>query len=230
LKSRALRSKVAGVSFFVRLFFALMTLSAAAATSSSKVIRVACVGDSITQGSGLADPATESYPAQLAKLLGAGYLVGNFGLSGSTLLQDGDLPYRKQPTFTAALAFAPDVVVISLGTNDTKPQNWQHAAAFAADYRALIAAFRALPSQPKIFLCQPMPVFPPGDWGISPELMAGPVHRLVAQLAAEEKCGLIDLHTPMLAHREFVPDTVHPDARGAGVLAKTVGEAVSSKR
>ena len=222
----------AGVSFFLRRVILAMSLAAASSVSAqnSAPVRVACVGDSITQGSGLADPATEAYPAQLAKLLGAGYTVGNFGLSGATLLQHGDLPYRQQPTFAAALAFAPDVVVISLGTNDTKPQNWRFAAEFAGDYRGLIAAFRALPSQPKIFLCQPMPAFPPGDWGISPELIAGDLNRLVARLAAEEKCGLIDLHTPMLPHREFAPDTVHPTAPGAAVLARTVAAALSGKR
>lgn len=209
-----------------------MSLASAvfASGSTERALRVACVGDSITQGSGLADPATEAYPAQLAKLLGAGYTVGNFGLSGSTLLQAGDKPYRQQAEFAAALKFAPDIVVIALGTNDTKPQNWQHAAAFAADYRTLIAAFRALPSQPQIFLCQPMPAFPPGDWGISPALIAGELHRLVAQVATEEQCGLIDLHAPMLTHREFAPDTVHPDARGAAVLAKTVKEAIGERR
>jgi lysophospholipase L1-like esterase len=184
------------------------------------------VGDSITQGSGLADPAREAYPAQLAALLGDRFVVGNFGLSGATLLAAGDVSYRHQPIYADALSFAPDIVVIALGTNDTKPHNWQHAAKFADDYRALIAAFRALPSAPQVFLCQPMPAFQNGDWGISPTLLAGELRQLVARIAAEEVCRLIDLHTPMRAHAEFTPDTVHPDARGAGVLARVVAEAI----
>lgn len=221
----------AQVPFLIRRFLLAMTLVASSSLSAqeSAPLRVACVGDSITQGSGLADPATESYPAQLARLLGAGYVVGNFGLSGATLLTAGDLSYRHQPVYSAALAFAPDIVVIKLGTNDTKPQNWRHADRFAADYRSLIAVFRALPSRPKIFLCQPMPVFPPGNWGISPRIMSDEVRPLVARLAAEEKCELIDLYTPMLAHREFVPDTVHPDARGAGVIAGVVAEKLKAE-
>ena len=202
--------------------FSLMTARAA------EPIKIACVGDSITQGVGA--KSGQSYPAQLQALLGDGYQVGNFGVSGRTLLKQGDFPYWKEKKYQAALAMEPAIVVIMLGTNDTKPQNWRFAAEFAGDYRELIAAFRALPSQPKIFLCQPMPAFPPGDWGISPELIAGDLNRLVARLAAEEKCGLIDLHTPMLPHREFAPDTVHPTAPGAAVLARTVAAALSGKR
>lgn len=195
-------------------------------TQPPRPLRLACVGDSITQGSGLTDPAREAYPAQLASLLGPRYDVGNFGLSGATLLSAGDLPYRDQPVYADALASAPDLVVIALGTNDSKPQNWQHAAHFLTDYRALISAFRSLPSRPKIFLCQPMPAFPPSNWGISPEIIAGELHHLIARLAAEENCGLIDLHAPLLPHPEFAPDTVHPDARGAGVIARTVANAM----
>jgi hypothetical protein len=50
-------------------------------------IKVACVGDSITAGYALANPGTQSHPAQLQLRLGSGYTVGNFGLSGATLLK-----------------------------------------------------------------------------------------------------------------------------------------------
>ena len=48
-------------------------------------IKVACVGNSITYGTGLADRATQSYPVQLQKLLGEHYEVENFGKPGATL-------------------------------------------------------------------------------------------------------------------------------------------------
>lgn len=57
--------------------------------------RVACVGNSITYGMTLADPATESYPAQLQQMLGDGYEVGNFGKSGTTLLRHGHRPLHS---------------------------------------------------------------------------------------------------------------------------------------
>src|SRR5882757_6805569 len=67
--------------------------------ADAAAINVACVGDSITYGSGASDPATKSYPAVLAGLLGGGYAVGNFGHGGTTLLKSGDFPYWNVAEF-----------------------------------------------------------------------------------------------------------------------------------
>jgi len=66
------------------------------------------IGDSITFGAGIRDRASKSYPAQLGKLLGAGYEVRNFGNSGSTMLKKGDKPFWKQRQWAATLAFNPN--------------------------------------------------------------------------------------------------------------------------
>src|SRR6187399_1030065 len=92
--------------------------------------KVACVGDSITYGYGLANPSTESYPVQLAQRLGSAHTVQNFGVSGATLLKQGDKPYWNEAAFASSGNAAPDVVVVMLGTNDAKAQNWAHAAEF----------------------------------------------------------------------------------------------------
>ena len=55
------------------------------------VIRVACVGDSITFGSGIKNRDQNSYPAQLGAMLGEKYEVRNFGVGGATLLKNGEL-------------------------------------------------------------------------------------------------------------------------------------------
>ena len=99
--------------------------------ASQPMRKLACVGDSITHGSGTKIPARESYPAQLAGLLGPGWDVRNFGVSGATLLDKGDRPYTRQRLYKAALDFKADVVVILLGTNDSKPQNWKFKEEFA---------------------------------------------------------------------------------------------------
>ena len=39
---------------------------------------------------GIADKAKDSYPAQLGQMLGEGYDVRNFGVSGRTMLRKGD--------------------------------------------------------------------------------------------------------------------------------------------
>jgi lysophospholipase L1-like esterase len=219
---------------FLQTAFALCLVIVLAGCSQvaapSRPLRVACLGDSITEGAGTSDRALESYPAQLAKLLGPGYEVHNFGVSGSTLLDNGDKPYRQQIKFGAALKFQPDIVVIALGTNDTKPQNWHQREHFVADYIRLIRQLRDLQSRPRIFICQPMPAWPPSGWGISPELIEQEIRPLVAQIAATEKTGLIDLFTPMRDHHDLTPDHVHPDARGAAILAQTVADALRAGR
>ena len=51
--------------------------------SAQQRIKVACVGNSITYGTGLSDRATQSYPVKLQKLLGERYEVENFGKPGA---------------------------------------------------------------------------------------------------------------------------------------------------
>ncbi|MBQ8450967.1 MAG: hypothetical protein IJY64_08680, partial [Bacteroidaceae bacterium] len=52
----------------------------------TEIIKVACVGNSVTFGYGHKNPAETSYPTRLQQMLGEGYEVRNFGHSGATLL------------------------------------------------------------------------------------------------------------------------------------------------
>ena len=67
--------------------------------SAQQRIKVACVGNSITYGTGLSDRATQSYPVKLQKLLGERYEVENFGKPGATLLNQGHRPYTRQEEY-----------------------------------------------------------------------------------------------------------------------------------
>ena len=224
----AVPADVHPVRRFLPLLLAAFSVAlSACATKVGAPIRVACLGDSITEAANLKE---DTYPAQLGRLLGPGYDVRNFGKSGATLLDAGDKPYRQQPEFAAALEFRPQVVVIALGTNDSKPQNWRFRDQFARDYASLIARFRALPTAPRIYICQPMPAWPPSGWAISPEVIEHELRPLLAEIARQEQAGLIDMFTPMRDHHDFTPDHVHPDARGAAILAQTVAEALRDRK
>lgn len=192
-------------------------------------VRVACVGDSITYGAGIPEREKNSYPAQLGALLGPQWDVRNFGRSSATLLSTGDLPYRRQSEFAAALAFQPDVVIVMLGTNDSKPWNWAHRDQFATDYAALLREFAALPSHPRIWVCRPIPAFPPSNWGISPEVIEREVGPLVAAIARNERTGLINQFTTLQGRHDLVPDHVHPNVDGARLLARTVYRALTGR-
>ena len=200
--------------------FSLMTARAA------EPIKVACVGDSITQGAGA--QKGKSYPAQLQGLLGDGYQVGNFGVSGRTLLKKGDFPYWKEKKYQDALAMEPAIVVIMLGTNDTKPQNWKFEAEFDADYRELVKSFQSLKSKPKVFVCRPVPVPGIGNYGINEENIQKEIPRVDA-LAKELGCGVIDMHAALEKSPELLPDRVHPNTAGAGEMAKAAAKAIAGK-
>lgn len=180
-------------------------------------VRVACVGDSITQGVG-ADRG-RSYPDQLQDLLGAGWKVGNFGVSARTLLRKGDFPYWNEEAFTKARGFEPEVVIIMLGTNDTKPHNWAHKEEFENDYRDLVKTFQELNSKPRVYVCRPVPVPEPGNYGINETVLQKEI-PIIDRLAAELKAGVIDMHAVLEGKPTLLPDRVHPNTEGAGEMAK----------
>lgn len=211
-----------------RRFFLPLLLSFALSASAADKIKVACVGDSITAGAGVKDPKNR-YPAQLQGLLGSGYEVKNFGNSGSTMLDDGDKPYKKQKSFTDAVAFAADIVVIKLGTNDSKPQNWSKKEGFVASTKSLVAAFQQANPKAKIYLCYPVPVIAQGNYGINNEKVKGEIIPLIKQTAEELKLPIIDLYAALDGQPELLPDRVHPNDAGATLIAKAVAEAISKR-
>jgi lysophospholipase L1-like esterase len=212
----------------------LFSMSAASADPMEPVdpanykapVKVACVGDSITQGSG-AGPGM-SYPSQLQALLGDQWKVGNFGVSGRTLLKNGDFPYWKEKKYQEALKFLPDVVIIMLGTNDTKPQNFKHEKEFFDDYVELVNSFQGLASEPKIYVCRPCPVPDPGNFGINDKNLQVYIKK-VNELAGELNLGVIDMHKALADKPKLLPDRVHPNTEGAGEMAKAVFKALTGK-
>jgi lysophospholipase L1-like esterase len=207
-------------------FLALLPILLAAA--GQEKIRVACVGDSITFGACVADREKNCYPAVLGGLLGETYDVRNFGVNGATLLKKGDLPWWKQTAFDEATAFNPAIVVIKLGSNDTKPQNWKNKADFEGDYRALIQHFKALPAKPKIYVALPVPVLKP-NFGINKEA-AGEEQPIIQKVAKEEGCPVIDLYRAVATKDLFDGDGIHPNASGARKIAETVAAALKAKK
>jgi len=187
-------------------------------------IRVACVGDSITEG-GLTDPG-KSYPDQLQGILGGKWLVKNFGVGGRTLLKEGDQPYWKEGAFKAAHDFLPDAVIIMLGTNDTKPQNWVHSGEFYNNYKDLIKSFKNLSSKPRVFICRPNPVFGRDPSGINEPNVEVEI-PIIDKLAADENVSVIDMHAALAGKPEMSKDGVHPTNEGAGLMAKAAATALT---
>ena len=210
----------------LKLFIGILLLAVCAYAINpadyDRPIRVACVGDSITFGMGSKVP----YPTHLQKLLGPQWTVGNFGVSGRTLMRSGDLPWWNEPAFQQSQDFAPDVVIIMLGTNDTKPHNWAHKDDFVSDYSDLIDLFDALPGDQEIYICRPCPVPEPGHWGITEPVIQEQI-PLIDKLAEEKGIGVIDMHAALANHPELLPDRVHPNAAGSLLMAKAAFTALT---
>jgi acyl-CoA thioesterase I len=189
-------------------------------------IKVACVGDSITAGSG-AGPK-EAYPTVLGNLLGEKYEVGNFGRSAATLLKKGDSPYWKTEQYPKSDAFAPHIVVIMLGTNDTKKQNLPHIDEFAADYKELIEHYRALPTHPTVYIVA-IPPITKASFNMVPEASGGQIVPLIHKVAEETKTPLVDAYAAFKGHEaEYLTgDGCHPAPAGHAALAKAVAEALT---
>lgn len=190
-------------------------------------IHVACVGDSITAGYGLANPGADSYPAQLQAILGNGFTVGNYGRSGATALKRSDNTYWNTSQYRASLRSNPDIVVIMLGTNDSKFWNWD-SAKFNSDYRALIAKYQSLSTSPQVYICLVPPVYVPNPFGTSfdPAFIQNVVVPAISDIATETGVTLIDNNTPLLDHPEYFSDGVHPTEQGADIIASIVADAL----
>ena len=208
-----------------RLLFSLMAwLLLSVDLMAQEKVRVACVGNSVTYGTRIADRAHDSYPAQLQRLLGNSYEVRNFGRPCATLIEKGELPYIQTEEYREALKFKADRVIIHLGLNDTDPNCWpKYADRFIADYHALIDTFRAVNPEAQIWICRMTPIFHPHkrfqsgtrDWHAQ-------IQQKIEQIARTYNVGLIDFYEPLHHRIELFPDALHPNPEGAGILAKKV--------
>ena len=192
-------------------------------------IRVACIGNSVTFGYGLANPAQDSYPSQLQALLGESFEVGNFGHSGATLLRKGHKPYHKTAEYRKVLDFKPDVAIIKLGLNDTDPRNWpNYKNSFASDYATLIDSIRSVNPGMQIYICRLSPIF-----SGHPRFFSGTrewydqIQALIPQIAKNNEVGLIDLNSPLCARIDLFDDYLHPDKQGTALIAAQIAHVLT---
>ena len=208
-------------------------------TPKPDAIRVACIGNSITDGFGIDMASAYGYPAELQKLLGSDYWVKNFGVSSRTLLNKGDYPYMNEQAWRDALAFKPDVVIIKLGTNDSKPENWQYSAEFQQDLEQMLTTLcpalaqpvakkgkkakkAVAPVKPQIFLCTPIPAFK-STWNISDSVIVNEIIPIQQTVAKKYGVQVIDLHTLYANDGDkMLPDGIHPDGKGAHRMAEII--------
>jgi acyl-CoA thioesterase-1 len=186
-------------------------------------IKIVLVGDSITWDRG--------YPEALQSLLGPGYIVVNLAASGQTMNKSGDQSYWVTDRFPQVFSSNPDIIVIMLGVNDSKPYNWQQdnkCLRYKSDYLAMIDTFSTIAAKPKIFPALCTPCFKPEGWDVQSDTLRERILPIIREIAVERGLSLIDAYTPLVNHPEyFVPDGVHPDSAGADSIAHAVYRSVS---
>lgn len=213
---------------FFYIFFIAM-ISTFEIIAQQAIIKIACIGDSVTAGYLLANPTTQSYPSQLQNLLGQKYEVKNFGHSGATLLKKGSTPYFKTPACAKAISYTPDIAIIHLGLNDTDPRNWpNYKEDFNADYSWLLDTLRKQNPKIKLYICRMTPIF-----NEHPRFKSGTrdwfwqIQEHIEEIATANKVNLINLHEKLYNRPDLFPDALHPTTEGATILAQTVYENIT---
>jgi acyl-CoA thioesterase-1 len=219
-KTKNGRAKLAAIVVVVIVVSTVSAYLILSYSNSTARVRVACVGDSITE--------VTAYPADLQVLLGNAYYVRNFGVVGATILLNTDRPYLNQTACSEAEAFQPQVVVIMLGTNDARTNIYPNSENLEANYGMLIATFQALKSHPKILVATPPPIYNNTLSLSSSNLVQGVIPR-VEQEAKALNVPTVDVYDPMLNHPEYFPDGVHPNIAGAEKIAQIVFAAIVNK-
>lgn len=192
--------------------------------SGGRPIRIACVGDSITEGVGASNKAKTSYPARLQEILGDGYVVGNFGHGGTTVTS-----YLKFSEYTDSLKFEPDVVLIFLGTNDcinmtapSKVTAWKNA------YENLLTIYQNLPSNPRIYAVTALyrSDYTQRRWTL--ENVIVPAQKEVAALKNVPVIDIYELTKEYFTSAFYnAGDRLHPTDTGYVYLAETIASALT---
>lgn len=202
--------------------------------ADSSQIKVACVGDSITYGHGIKNWSRNNYPKQLQQLLGEEYCVANFGVSGIAAQNSSSRPYSQHKMFAESLEFDADIVVIMLGSNDSKEENWNGVQSFEEQYASLVKSYIDNNPESRVILCSPAQPFAVGgkaDGEIKFGIRAEQVLEIcgaVQRTAEKYGCEFLDINAFTYSNEQwFEADGVHPDADGAGEIASFIAKAIT---
>jgi len=212
----------------------VLVLAAGTAAAGPRMpTHVACVGDSITAGTGASSSST-NYPGDLQGLFGSSVQVRNFGHSGATMLSTGNTPYVKQSEYTSATSFVSGAgsnavvdVIIMLGTNDSKPVNWNasgggtEATQFMTDCGKLVDHFASLATHPVVYLALPPAAFT-NSYTIDGTVIKDQIIPILKQVAMQKGLPTIDVQTPTASVPKDFGDGVHPNDTGYVLVAKTM--------
>lgn len=199
-------------------------------------IRIACIGDSITYGAGVIGKnyKRSTWEYFLQQKLGDDYQVLNYGISGRTLQNEGDYPYRKEKFYRITHKIQAEIYIIMLGTNDAKPYNWNFKR-YRDQFRRFVAGYKKHSNQPKIYIMAPSKCFVDESIGkvgydILNENIERKIHPFILDYARQTGTECIDLYELSENHPEWFDDGVHPNAKGNEAFAQRIFEHIDWER
>ncbi|WP_258104214.1 GDSL-type esterase/lipase family protein [Marinoscillum sp. MHG1-6] len=211
----------------------ILTLISWGANAQQYKVRMALIGNSITYGAGLDNPATENYGAQLGALLATSFNdtveIMNYGVSAHTMMRSAELPIWNRDEFKNALEYVPDICLILLGTNDSKPYRWEAwGDEFLGDYLAMIDTFQFRNPNTKFIVCYPPPIWEGHPYGTTfdnshnDSIVVDQIIPLIDLVAEQTGATKIDLHALLEDRLDLFPDKLHPNKEGSGLIAQII--------
>lgn len=196
-------------------------------------IKVACVGDSITYGHSVSKWSKNNYPAVLQEILGDEYHVANFGVSGACVSESGNKPYTSRTVYEESLKYEPDILVIMLGSNDSKPRNWTNIETFLKEYQELLDTYLEQEKCPKVYIgiCAKSYYVNgrtngPAKYSIQPDIV-DQIAVALKEKYAKEDVVIVDINDLTSQHPEwFEKDGIHPNKYGANAIANEVAKKI----
>lgn len=193
----------------------MATLLAAACSSEraaeNKAVVYVAVGDSLTFGTGLADPAKEAWPVLFRQAdLPADAQMTNLGVPGSTvadaLRQQADKAVDAEPTLVTVWLGANDLFhLVPVATYESQLRDLVHRMRRGGATKVLVAN---LPAYERLSF------FPVDAYNAA-----------VARVADKEGAVLVDIHAQRVDPSYVGPDGLHPSVAGHRAIAAVFGAA-----
>lgn len=161
------------------------------------------------------------------------YDVKSLGNSGKTVRN-----YKQQTQYAEALAYAPDIAVFTLGTNDSAQScDDAYMAAFENDYAELIEGLKNVNPNVKVYLQYPLPFSSdaPDDYSsYSNDKLVNKIIPAIKAVAEKEDAEIIDIYHGVLNYgydRELLyNDGLHVNEAGGTIMAKLTKSAITSEK
>lgn len=157
--------------------------------------------------------------------------MNNYGVSSFAVQSTADRSYRTLPNYQESLDYDADIVVFMMGSNDSKPINWNGAETFRQELNTLLDSY----SGRTILLCTPASAFflngqteGVANHNIQPKVV-DEIAQVVREIAEDRTLTLVDIYALTRSCPEwFKKDGVHPDNAGAAAMARMISEAITN--